>query len=259
MTQHGNQNDCKHSLKRSILLTFILCTLFISSCTVDQPSPTPVDTATPPANVTAAPPTADTSWPTLVPSTANFDYYVLALSWAPNYCSANPNDTQECAPGRKYAFVLHGLWPQYTTGYPSNCSSEPLPAAVKAQFPNLYPNDKLFDHEWSKHGTCSGLSPAAYLAAAKQLKDHVQIPAAYAAPASPFRTTADALKTAFIQADTTLDLANLAVNCSGSGSYLTELYICFSKEGQPAACGTDVSKSALKSCGNPDFIVRNVR
>jgi len=139
MTQHGNQNDCKHSLKRSILLTFILCTLFISSCTVDQPSPTPVDTATPPANVTAAPPTADTSWPTLVPSTANFDYYVLALSWAPNYCSANPNDTQECAPGRKYAFVLHGLGRNILQGIHPTATASLCPPRSKPSFQTCIP------------------------------------------------------------------------------------------------------------------------
>ena len=61
------------------------------------------------------------------------------------------------------------------------------------------------------------------------------------------------------QANPALIDASLAVNCSVSGRYLTELYICFSKDGQPAACGADVRKSALKSCANPDFIVRSVR
>lgn len=255
---HNILNFFQPALQSIFLLTLALGMLVISGC-ADYSSPTPTDTATPVADVTSVVPTANAPWPTLVPSSADFDYYVLALSWAPDYCSANPNDSQECAPGRKYAFVLHGLWPQYTSGYPSNCSSEPLPDSVKAQFPNLYPNDKLFTHEWSKHGTCSGLSPIAYLTAAQQFKEHIQIPTAYAAPASPFHTTAVELKKAFVQADATLLETSLAVNCSGSGRYLTELYVCFSKEGQPTACGADVLKSALKSCANPDFIVRNVR
>jgi ribonuclease T2 len=221
--------------------------------------PAPTDAAAPVVEDTSVPLTADAPWPTVVLSTADFDYYILALSWAPDYCSANPDDTQECSLGRKYAFVLHGLWPQYTTGYPSNCGSDPLPEPVKTQFSHLYPSDKLFDHEWSKHGTCSGLSPAAYLTLSRQLKEQVQIPAAYRAPASPFRTTAADLKKSFLQADPGLSDAGLAVNCSGSGRYLKELYICFSKDGQPAICGADVRKSALKSCANEDFIVRSVR
>src|SRR5262245_33662096 len=52
-----------------------------------------------------------------------FDYYVLALSWSPTYCAdggEERNDPQ-CTLGQKgrpYAFVLHGLWPQYERGWP---------------------------------------------------------------------------------------------------------------------------------------------
>jgi ribonuclease T2 len=264
--------------RNHLLLIVVLFALFLCGCATPPPdnfniAPTYVlppvveqtfvpiveDTSTPTMADTPVPPTADTSWPTIAPSTAKFDYYVLALSWAPDYCSANPGDAQECSLGRKYAFVLHGLWPQYTKGYPSNCGSDPLPASVKARFPHLYPSDKLFDHEWSKHGTCSGLSPATYLTVAGQLKAQVQVPATYRAPDSPFHTSADDLKQAFLQANPALIDASLAVNCSGSGRYLTELYVCFSKDGQPAACGADVRKSALKSCSRTDFIVRSVR
>ena len=128
-------------------------------------------------------------------SFGKFDYFVLALSWAPDYCAANgSSDPQECGLGKKLGFVLHGLWPQYNQGYPSNCGSEPLPAAVKAQFPGLYPNDTLFEHEWAKHGTCSGLTPERYLAFTRQIKDSVAIPPSLRAPQSPIRTTAADLK-----------------------------------------------------------------
>jgi ribonuclease T2 len=254
----GNFNNL---VKRALLPISVIFSLFLSGCAgeLNDSGPTSMDAAAPAVDSASAPPTADTPWPTIVPSTADFDYYIFALSWAPDYCSANPDDAQECSPGRKYAFVLHGLWPEYTKGYPSTCGSDPLPASVKAQFPRLYPNDKLFEHEWSKHGTCSGLSPVAYLTLARQFKDQVQVPTAYRAPASPFRVAADDLKQAFLEANPALIDAGLAVNCSGSGRFLSELYICFSKEGQPAACGADVRKSALKSCANPDFLVRSVR
>ena len=38
-----------------------------------------------------------------------FDFYVLALSWP------------QCEPGRRLGFVVHGLWPQYERGFPSEC------------------------------------------------------------------------------------------------------------------------------------------
>jgi ribonuclease T2 len=39
------------------------------------------------------------------------EYYVLALSWSPSYCAgaAGQDDGQQCAPGRHFAFVVHGL------------------------------------------------------------------------------------------------------------------------------------------------------
>lgn len=268
---------------RFVLRTLvILCLLFTTGCTVLElldslPTDIPpaqsaypadihpadtnlVEVDTPAPQTSPATPTpAGGDWPGVPPSSGDFDYYVLALSWAPEYCSANPGDTQECALGKKYAFVLHGLWPQFTKGYPSNCSSAPLPAALQEEYADLYANTKLFTHEWSKHGTCSGLSPAEYLALTSQIKSQVQIPADYRAPASPFRTTTDDLVAAFRDVNPALTETSLAVNGTGSGRYLSEVYICISKAGQPTACGADVRKSARKSLPNPDFLVRSVR
>jgi len=39
-----------------------------------------------------------------------FDYYLLSLSWAPNFCASHPSDhSSECALGNHTAFVLHEL------------------------------------------------------------------------------------------------------------------------------------------------------
>jgi ribonuclease T2 len=196
---------------------------------------------------------------TLAPANfGDFDYFVLALSWAPDFCSSN-NDPQECAIGRKLGFVLHGLWPQYNVGYPSTCSNVKLPADVRAQFTNIYPNDSLIVHEWEKHGTCSGLIPRDYLSLSRQIKESVVIPAAYINPQEPFRVTTTELKTAFIQDNPAFSEFSLEPGCSGSGRFLAELYVCFAKDGSPASCGADVHKTALKSCAQKDFLVRNTR
>lgn len=192
--------------------------------------------------------------------TGAFDYFVLSLSWSPDYCATTGSgDSQECALGKKLGFVLHGLWPQNNQGYPSNCASDPLPADVKAQFPGLYPSDSLADHEWLAHGTCSGLKPASYLALAQRIRQSVSIPGRYQALAADFSATVAGLKQDFTQANPGFTPTDFEVLCSSSGSYLEELYVCFSREGQPTACGADVHKSALKSCQSPDFVVRNPR
>src|SRR5579859_7556220 len=55
------------------------------------------------------------------PSGASFDFYLLNLSWSPEFCHGHPTAI-ECA--AHATFVLHGLWPQNTDGtYPENCSN----------------------------------------------------------------------------------------------------------------------------------------
>ena len=190
----------------------------------------------------------------------NFDFFVLALSWSPDYCASNGNiDPNQCSIGKKLGFVLHGLWPQNNQGYPSNCSNEILPLDVKTQFPSLYPSLNLYDHEWEKHGTCSGLSPQQFLSLSKRLKESVVIPSAFKAPESPFRTTTNKLIKEFKIVNPSYSVASIAVICSGSGRYLKEVYVCFSKEGQPTVCSSEVLKTAAKSCQRPDFLIRNTR
>ena len=131
----------------------------------------------------------------------------------------------------------------------ADCSNVTLPKDAQQKFPNLYPSPKLYTHEWDKHGTCSGLKPLEYLTLSKTLKESIAIPAAYRNPAKAFRTTVDDLKTAFVEANSSLSEDALAVQCSGSGRFLKELVVCFSRDGQPIACSTEIQKDAAKSAG----------
>jgi ribonuclease T2 len=44
----------------------------------------------------------------------DFDYWTLAPSWSPTYCGSTEghDNAEQCGPGRRYAFVVHGLWPR---------------------------------------------------------------------------------------------------------------------------------------------------
>src|SRR5579864_1709688 len=62
---------------------------------------------------------------------SQFDYYLLSLSWAPNYCAGHPSDhSSECKPGGHVTFVLHGLWPQANTGAPPMSCAPASPVAA---------------------------------------------------------------------------------------------------------------------------------
>lgn len=190
-----------------------------------------------------------------------FDFYVLALSWSPTYCDDDSvNDPQQCGTGKRLGFVLHGLWPQYEKGYPSECSTKQMPDKVKAEFPGLYPNEKLYRHEWDKHGTCSGLTPAQYLALSKTLKEAVIIPKAYRKPEKPLRVTTEEIAAAFRSVNSLeFEDTSFAVYCSDSGRFLREILVCFDRYGHPISCSSDIRRKAAKSCQQPTLLIKNVR
>lgn len=187
-----------------------------------------------------------------------FDHYTLSLSWAPSYCASHPQDRAECGTGKRYGFLLHGLWPQYASGgWPESCSRQALPDNTRERFSALYPSSGLMQHEWSRHGTCSDLSPDGYFMLAQTLHHAIRIPEAYRTPASPFRTTREQLTKDFLIANPSLKPAGLLPQCKGN--YLTELHICYDRTGsRPATCSPRELSRSIKSCGAP-FTVRAVR
>ena len=163
---------------------------------------------------------------------ADFNYYVLALTWTPGFCASHQG-ADEC--GRGAGFGLHGLWPQVSAqDYPSFCSREPLPRSVRQQYRNLYPSPNLIDHEWTKHGTCSGLSPSDYFALSDRLRRRIIIPKDYAEPRLIDVQEVGALKRAFQQANP--GLPSNGIQTSLANHALQEVRICLTKTGDFRAC-----------------------
>jgi len=185
------------------------------------------------------------------------DFYVLSLSWSPEFCVSHPRDNQ-CT--RQYGFVLHGLWPQYQQGYPESCSNQPMPGALVQSYSGLYPSNGLAFHEWKKHGTCSGLSPQDYLQFSTQVKQQFHEPEALKALTQPLRVTSEQLSAQIIAANPTLNAQAIAFACTGGGRFLQEVYVCLDKTGaNPVQCSNDMQRRSRRSCGQPDFLIRNVR
>lgn len=121
--------------------------------------------------------------------------YVFAYSWTPGFCY---NQTYPgCIKPQSYwtqNLTIHGLWPQYiTTGYPSSCTTEPFDPNVPynigwslmtEKWPDVQYSetdskyDSFWEHEWTKHGTCSGLSQHDYFMAALNVTDVLVTPPA---------------------------------------------------------------------------------
>ncbi|MDR3762987.1 MAG: ribonuclease T [Acidobacteriota bacterium] len=110
---------------------------------------------------------------------AAFDYYLLALSWAPNFCASHNGPATECGVGRRAGFVVHGLWPQMESGRPEDepCQhTAPVAADVVRYAENFYPSAGLVQHEWQCHGVYSGLSAQDYFTAVGRAYQSLRVP-----------------------------------------------------------------------------------
>lgn len=185
-----------------------------------------------------------------------FDYYVLSLSWSPEFCAgpAGARDAAQCAEGRQYAFVVHGLWPQYERGFPEACApSSPVSSNIVERMLPLMPSPRLIQHEWDQHGTCSGLAPAAYFETIRTVRAAVKIPGDYTAPLRQLNVSPADIRQKFVAANAGFGPDSVHVLCGGR--FVSEVRICFSKDLRPRACGAGVRDT----CAVDPVILRPVR
>ncbi len=164
-----------------------------------------------------------------------FDFYVLALSWSPSYCEAaqarapNRASDQQCG-GRPFAFVVHGLWPQYERGFPSYCQvpAPRLNHAIVGSMLDLMPSPRLIFHEWDQHGTCSGLSAHAYFDTVRKARAVVKIPPDYLELSRPVTVTPGQVTEAFVKANPGLSPRAMAVSCDSKR--LSEVRVCLGRD-----------------------------
>lgn len=193
-----------------------------------------------------------------------FDYYTLVLSWSPTHCAsdegARDRDQCERRDGRRYAFVLHGLWPQHERGYPESCRTRKrpyVPEEVISEMSDIMPSRGLIIHEYRAHGTCSGLDSAAYFTLSRQLFDKVAIPERFVNPFETQFVAPDDLVDEFVDENPGLTPEMVAVRCGGPGSRLKDVRICFTREGTFRACGANESEG--RSCRSRQMHVPPVR
>ena len=167
-----------------------------------------------------------------------FDYYVLSLSWSPEYCATTRrSDELQCA--RPYAFVAHGLWPQYERGWPADCESrERVSDATINRLLPIMPSRGLIIHEWRKHGTCSGLGADGYFAALERSYRAIRIPDHYQRLPETRVVAASELRRELLAANLSIKSAGLVLQCSGR--YLQEVRICLDRSYGSRACGSDL-------------------
>ena len=110
------------------------------------------------------------------------------------------------------------------------CSRPSDPSA----FSDIYPDQGLLQHEWSTHGTCSGLSANDFFSnGTHSLSLHYD-----SARAQYFLANLDAAgrnRSLFIRANPGLPSESVAISCGHN--FLTAVEVCLDKSLHPIACG----------------------
>ncbi len=186
-----------------------------------------------------------------------FDYYLLSLSWSPAFCLGAPG-AAECSGSRRYGFIVHGLWPQNEQGWPQYCTVHvPVSDETVQTIADIMPARQLVYHEWSAHGTCSGLDPAAFFALVRRAYVGVKLPSQFSDVRQPLQQSPDSVAAAFSRANPGLAERSIVVTCGGQSlPRLREVHICLDRDLKSRACSADAVREA---CRAPTLLVPPIR
>lgn len=176
-----------------------------------------------------------------------FDYWVLALSWSPNWCAleGDARDAPQC--DRDLGWSLHGLWPQYESGWPSYCPSakrDPSRADTKAMT-DIMGSGGLAWHQWKKHGRCSGLTSDDYFDLSRLAYSQVNRPAVFRKLDKTVALPASVVEEAFLKANPDWTADMLTITCRDG--HIAEARLCLTRDLSPRICGTDVLRDCRQS------------
>ena len=171
----------------------------------------------------------------------DFDYYVLSISWTPNFCERieDPEHPQ-CDPAKAFGWTLHGLWPQYEQGWPSYCPTAERPPSRSdtAAEADIYGSSGLAWHQWKKHGTCSGLSAGNYFRTARQAYTELVLPDILRRVDEVLKIDVGVIEQTFLEVNPNLQSDQITVTCKER--QIQEARICLTKDLALRTCGQDV-------------------
>ena len=169
-------------------------------------------------------------------ATADFDFWVLSLSWSPTFCAGQDNpDSVQCTGDKRWGFIVHGLWPQYESGYPSDCQMGPerIDYRFAEEMADLIPSPPLVFHQWRKHGRCTGMTPETYFATTRRAAERIRIAPSFT-PDHTSRQSPEEIERRFTEINDGMEPKGLAVTCRSG--MLQDVRVCLDKSLNFRAC-----------------------
>ncbi|TMV89086.1 ribonuclease T [Thioclava sp. BHET1] len=187
----------------------------------------------------------------------DFDYYVLSLSWSPTWCATtgDARRSPQCDGRHDFSFVLHGLWPQNESGWPSYCRTGARDPSKQetAAMQDIMGTPGAAWYQWKKHGRCAGLPAKTYFETARKAFDSITIPKVLAQLNRDVRLPASVVEQAFIEANPGLKPDEITITCDQGR--IQEARICLTKDLAPRRCGHDT----IRDCKMSDALMDKVR
>ena len=212
----------------------------------------------------------------------HFDFYLLDLTHEAAWCEDGNARRDQCrrldaALANKRPLVLHGLWPENRQAgtYPENCAAGPLKIStqLRSRLDGFMPGaaEGLDQHEWHKHGGCSGLDAESYFAAAVDWTERVtRVLDEPVSAAAGGRTSGAALRARIAAADSGLaeSVVFICKNLRTANPrnrqrpYLVSVRVCIDKDGAGGGPGRLLRCESVQrrdqGCGR-DFYVYDIR
>lgn len=170
---------------------------------------------------------------------SNFDFYVLSLSWSPTFClSNNDKGGEQCDESANFGFIVHGLWPQFETGYPRACPSVRSAPDEKlvTKMLDIMPSKRLVKLQWDRHGTCTGMDANTYFNTLRRAYEKIRI------PKLDKNENVKELEKEFVQMNKGMSQQGIAI--IKSKKHLSEVRICMTKELEFRECFEVDNKAA---------------
>ncbi|MEM7519897.1 MAG: ribonuclease T2 [Pseudomonadota bacterium] len=171
-----------------------------------------------------------------------FDYYVVALSWSPNWClrEGDARRSPQCAADTGHGWILHGLWPQYHRGFPAFCKTAERPPSrrMTSDMADIMGTSGLAWHQWRKHGVCTGLSAPDYYALSREAYARIVRPEIFRKLAREVKLPAKVVEDAFLKFNPNMEPDGVTITCKAG--QIQETRVCMSKSLDPVPFGQDV-------------------
>ena len=142
-----------------------------------------------------------------------------------------------------------GCGRRYEKGWPENCNAhQPVPDNVISSISDIMPARGLVYHEWSAHGTCSGLNPQDYFSLVRRAYAGITVPASLSGVTQQIEKPPSAIAAEFLRANPKLGAQSIVVTCSRQDApRLREVHICLDRDLNPRACSADAARGACRA------------